>query len=119
MATINNILGQEDSINHKYGDKFDHSFSTEQLAILTGVKTAFTLTGYNALFTICKKPGSVALYSKTLADTTILTFASNSFRLNDNLTLTAGDYYFSLKITNATTPAIVYTLWFGTLHIEL
>ena len=119
MATLNNILGQQDFIRHKKGDIFNKAFSVETIATLTNVKTLFALTGFNALFTICKKQGSVALYSKTLADATVLTFASNSFTINDNLTLGDGDYYFSLVITNAVTPAIVYTLWFGTFHIEL
>jgi hypothetical protein len=114
MATVNNILGQRDIIQHVNGTKFDKTFT-----VTLDSGSAFdALTGYTHSFKIFTAPGGTELYSKTGSDSE-LTISSTQVRINDKLDLSAyGKLYFEWRITSTTDAERIFVMWYGDFYNE-
>lgn len=111
MATVNNVLGQEDTIRHKRGTLFDKTFDVYTQS--AGVKTEFPLTDYNGTIRIKQKVDGTLLYEKTTDDPE-LTFDNNSVRWLDSIAINKlGDLYFELEIVLKTNNEERYKPWYG------
>ena len=106
MASVTNILGQKDTIKHVNKTTFDKTFAVTK----SSDSSAFSLTSYTGTFKICDYENGTTLYSTTTAGSA-LTFSTNTFRLNDTISLQQyGKLYFELTITYST---YTYVIWYG------
>jgi hypothetical protein len=100
------LQGQRETVYHHNGTLFDHTFT-----VTTNTGSDFALTDYSGVFKIYTL--TETLYTKSTGGTELV-FSSNTFRVNDNISLTQyGKVYFDLTITHSTDAEKVYRIWFG------
>jgi hypothetical protein len=114
MAEVSNLVGQLDLVHHHEDTLFDISFQVKDSA-----GNAFSLADYEGEFRIMNNETerTELLKLSTTDETPKLTFESNTFKIEELISLSSrGKFYFELRILHKTIPGKKYVIWFGTWH---
>jgi hypothetical protein len=120
MDTIE-ILGYTKTIKHQRNTNFDHTHTIEIINPETEVVSAFPdpLADYNYTFIVYEfinKDGTLGpvLYTKSNADTGIITIGLTTIRVNDKINIVKlGTLYYESIMTHKTDAKKIYKYWFG------